>query len=143
VAQLRRFTDGLVDRGIERDDSPNELTSNGLRVRQLATGCRQSRDKLTRDLLRQRSENGSEPPPRASKIGCAENDAGAGDANADFARSRHGKHESAPGRTPGRAEFIAGNNYSGETGKRGGIGGKIAQQRCDQSARATPQCKPD
>ena len=64
MAQLRRFTDGLVDRGIERDDSPNELTSNGLRVRQLATGCRQSRDKLTRDLLRQRSENGSEPPPR-------------------------------------------------------------------------------
>ena len=56
VAHVAGFTERFVDHRVERDDTPAELASLGLRLRQLRPRQRQRAGKSARDLGRQIGE---------------------------------------------------------------------------------------
>jgi hypothetical protein len=69
LADFGRFTDRLVDDGIERDPVAYELTPRFLRVRRLGVAARERGDKSGSDRRRQRREAPREDATRASVVG--------------------------------------------------------------------------
>src|SRR5271170_5540852 len=141
VTKLRRFADRLVYGGIERNDPPDELASNRLRIRPLRTACRQRARKSTYDFRGQGCQLQSQSTPRAAEISQSENNSSTDNPDADRARPVNGQHESLRARTTRGSKLVT--RYDGGciTCERGRVGGEIAQQRRDQSAPGAPQRK--
>ena len=139
IAELGGLPDRLVDHRIERDDPPDELASDRLRLRQAWPGQRQGAGKSARDFGRQAREQRGQPALGAAEIGPGEDDAGAHDADADLARAGDRQHEDVRIWASGRAERVGGDDRRGVAGERRRIGGEVAQQGGEESADTAPQ----
>src|ERR1700691_1534737 len=141
VTKLRRFADRLVYGGIERNEPPDELASNRLRIRPLRTACRQRARKSTYDFRGQGCQLQSQSTPRAAKISQSENNSSTDNPNADRARPVNGQHESLRARTTRGSKLVTRYDGGCVACERGRVRGEIAQQRGDQSTSGAPQGK--
>ena len=139
VAEIGGLADRLVDDRIERRGPPDERASDRLRVRQARAGLRQGAREAAHDLGRQRREQRREAARRAAEIGPGEDDPGAHDADADFARAVDRDQEDLPVGAAGRAERAGGDDRGRVAGERRRVGREVAQQRGDQAADGAPQ----
>src|SRR5271170_1863183 len=139
VTKLRRFADRLVYGGIERNDPPDELASNRLRIRPLRITCRQRARKSTYDFRRQGCHLQSQSTSRAAEISQSENNSSTDNPNADIARTVNGQHERLRARTTRGSKLVTRYDGSCVACERGRVGGEITQQRRDQSAPGAPQ----
>src|SRR5277367_2009410 len=139
VTKLRRFADRLVYGGIERNDSPDEIASNRLRIRPLRTACRQCAREPTYDFRGQGCQLQSQSTPRAAKISQSENNSSTDNPNADRARPVNGQHESLRARTTRGSKLVTRYDGGCVACERGRVGGEIAQQRGDQGTSGAPQ----
>ena len=101
-AELRRFSERLVEDRVERKDAPHELDPNRLSVREIRSGQCKCVGKPLRDLGGKDREHSGEPALGATQISSREYDASRDDADADLAATGHGQHEDLVIRTPGR-----------------------------------------
>src|SRR5580700_8503137 len=139
VTKLRRFADRLVYGGIERNDSPDELASNRLRIRPLRTACRQRAREPTYDFRGQGCQLQSQSTPRAAEISQSENNSSTDNPNADRARPVNGQHERLRVRATRGPKLVTRYDGGCVACERGRVGGEITQQRRDQSAPGAPQ----
>jgi hypothetical protein len=143
IAKSRRLAEGLVDHRVERDDSPGEFPSHRLSVGEIGSGHRQRAGEPVADFGRESGEQRRQSPPRATKIGTGENDAGADDADADLAGAEDRKHEGFAVRAAGRAELVARDDRRRIAGQRRRVSREVAQHRTGESTCGTPHRQPD
>ena len=91
------------------------------------------------NLGRNGREQRGEPAPCPAQIRHGENDAGADDADADFAGTVDREHEGLPVETADGAELVARDDRGGVTGQCRGIGREVAQECGDECACGAPQ----
>src|SRR5271168_4684691 len=94
IAQLRRFTDRLVDDRVEGDGTANELALNRLCLREFGSREPQSGSKSARDFGRERSEQRGQASWSVTGIGGGEYQSGTNDADYDLAAPTDGKQKS-------------------------------------------------
>src|SRR5271170_2374908 len=143
VTKLRRFADRLVYGGIERNDPPDELASNRLRIRPLRITCRQRARKSTYDFRRQGCHLQSQSTSRAAEISQSENNSSTDNPNADIARTGNGQHKRLRVRATRGSKLVTRYDGGCVARERGRVGSEITQQRSDQSAPGAPQRQGD
>src|SRR6266404_7436364 len=139
IPQFGGFSDGLVDDRVERNDPPDELAPNILRLGELWTSQRQRVGESSRDFGRQSRESPRQPSLGASEIAPGEDDAGADDPDADLAGAGYGQHEGLPVRSASRAELVARDDGDRVARERGRVGSEVAQKRGNESGCRAPQ----
>ena len=138
-AKARGLSKGFVDDRVERGDASDEVALDRARFRLLRSDQQECAGKPSGDFGRNRSKLGGQLAPRSTKVGPSEYDARADDADADLACARHGEDENVAVRASDRAEFVARDDHSGETGQRRRVARKVAQQRGHETARSAPE----
>jgi hypothetical protein len=81
---LGGLADRLVDHGVERDGTPEELLPHWLRLRKSRASQRQGTNKPPHNLGRYFRDQGGEPATCVTEIGSRQHDAGGDDANKDL-----------------------------------------------------------